>query len=313
MKKNHPAFGIPRFLSALLTAVFLTVSPAGAESLFSLLATSTPAPDATPVPALSPEPVPVPGGLFDLLATATPGLTAAPMVPADPEQAALPEEFALFGGFGYGSMAAKYADRVVENPEEGTLEWIYEQVSAEDFLAYEAFLREKGCAAETLSAGTRTTVSCLVTHGQALVAFLLVYQPDVETLTLVPVPYPGPDAESPASGSPEPGAGNGTGPTLQPEANVCTQCSRGLCKECRGSGFFQCSDCGGFGRCPECRGKREFRSVGYGGVGTAVYTPCGECGGTGRCNACEGKGRVDCPECDHGICKYCGGDYFLEL
>ena len=297
--------GAARILPILLIAASLTVSAAGADSLFDLLATPTPSPAETPGTAPTLVPSASTGNLFDLLATASPSTaasaspapsatpaavpTAAPSPTAAPAQTALPREMDLFGGFGYSSMSGRAADREVINEEAGTKEFIYEQVSGEDFQAYGVFLQQAGCEAQQLSTDQDTALACLVSHRETQLAFLLVYQSDVQTLTLVWAPD-----------------------EAQHSVAVCSECNRGLCKECHGSGFFKCGDCGGLGRCPDCHGRRGISSPGYGGVGTGSFEPCSGCNGTGRCTECEGKGRVECTECDHGVCRTCHGHYVLD-
>jgi len=277
---------------ALLTVLCALAASAGAESLFSLLATATPAPDATPTPE------------------------APDAAPTSEAPAVIPP----FAGLSYGDWAGKEPGRRILNETEGTTKYIYEQVSGEAFGGYTVFLGKQGCEMKPLATDNDSAVSWVVSNSAAESVFLLIYEADAQRLTLErlpdtpetadPSPAAEPDTETPGADDPE--TGDPADPSARTAIPVCPHCNRGLCRDCKGAGFFKCKTCGGLGRCTKCDGKREFRSPGYGGVGTATYTTCDRCGGTGRCDDCDGRGRVECGSCDHGVCRYCQGNYVLD-
>ena len=134
-------------------------------------------------------------------------------------------------------------------------------------------------------------------------AFLLEYRRDEETLTLIGAAEDEDndiEAVFPEETAPE------------KEVTVCSHCVRGHCKTCRGRGVVKCPECLGLGRCRACHGSGGIQTIGWGGVGTSAFIPCAECGGNGRCPGCDGKGRVECTECEHGVCKYCQGNYVIS-
>ena len=285
----------------LFIIISLAIPSASAESLFSLLATSTPVPAVTPGPAVTREPVVYTGGLFDQLATAapiaTPTSAPTPTATSAPAPTAAPKDSALFLGLSYGDYAAKEADRVLENKNEGTLEFIYELVSANDFQGYGVFLESKECQAEKMNTDSETDVSYIVYNIDMEFGFLLVYQSDKQTLTLVYFP----DDEAAADQStPTPTATPKTG-------NVCPSCNKGRCTICNGKGYEECNLCLGLGICGVCFGSPRTYVPGYGIGGT--YVTCKGCNGSGRCTYCSGSGRRTCQWCDHGVCRKCHGDY----
>ena len=284
-----------------LLAFLICVSCAGAESLFSLIATPSPVPTATLLPT---GPAADYGdGMFRLLVTATPAPEASPAPTVYPAKEDMPEEGALFSGLGFCDLMGRKADRITRNDDEGLVECVYERVIEEDLQRYMAFLSDRGCETEQMETDSGEDVSLIVYNIGEGCAFLLEYRRDEETLSLICAADEEADENEivfPKETAPEPGAA------------VCSHCVRGHCKTCRGRGAVKCGECLGLGRCRACHGKRGTRTIGWGGVGTSSFIPCAECGGNGRCAECEGKGRVDCGECEHGVCGYCQGKYVIS-
>lgn len=278
----------------LFIIISLAIPSAGAESLFSLLDTSTPVLAVTPGPAVTREPVVYTGGLFDQLATAAPiaAPTSAPTPTATsaPAPTAAPKDSALFLGLSYGDYAEKEADRTVENQKEGTLEFVYEQVSANDFQGYGVFLESKGCQAEKMNADSETVVSYVIYNPEMDFGFLLIYQSDKQTLTLAYFQIDGDDTAQPT-------------PVPTDIPKVCPDCNQGKCTFCGGRGYNDCKLCHGLRICTVCFGRPQTY------VGWGEYVTCKGCNGSGRCSYCEGTGRQTCQWCDNGICRTCHGDY----
>lgn len=293
-------------LFILFIVISLIIPSAGAESLFSLLATSTPIPAVTPGPAVTREPVVYTGGLFDQLATAipttAPTLTPAPTAAPTPAPTAAPNDSVLFLGLGYGDYAGKEADSTVENQKEGTLEFIYEQVSANDFQGYGVFLESKGCQTEKMNADSETVVSYVIYNSEMDFGFLLIYQSDRQTLSLAYFPMDEDDIDQPPPVSTDI-------PKAVDEARVCPDCNQGRCTICDGRGYNDCKLCLGLGICGVCFGRPRTYIPGYGGVGTGTYVTCKGCNGSGRCAYCGSTGKQTCQWCDNGICRTCHGDY----
>ncbi len=294
----------------LFIALSLALPAARAESLFSLLATPAPAPAATPAPALHRETPIYEGGLFAQLATPAP---AFPLLPS-PEETAAPSSAptaapaadgasALFNGLGYGDLTGKQA-RAVENKSEGTMEYLYDGVAAEDYQRYEAFLRGKDCIFQAMQTNPATAVCNVVYQSATDFGFMMIYETDKQILTLVYFPDTM-DSEETAGQS----TAEAETHTEEKTANVCPWCNQGRCAACHGRGAVKCTACAGLGVCGICHGKRTHYSPGYGGVGTGSYYDCTACGGSGRCYACGGAGRVQCGACDGGVCSACQGDY----
>ena len=286
-----------KFSSVLiLFLVFLLAVPCVcAESLFSLLATATPVPVTTPAPAVTHEPITYEGSLFSQLATGAP--TPAPTPVPAPEQTPAQSALNSFFGLSYGDMAGKEADRAVENEREGTIEFIYEQVSPDEFQQYGVFLDNKGCQAQKMDTDSDAAASYAVYSEEKDFGFLLIYESDKQLLTLVL--FPEIEAETSA---PAPAA------TIAP-ASVCPDCNQGKCTVCNGRGYRDCELCLGLGICGVCFGRPQTYIPGYGGVGTGSYVTCKGCNGSGRCTYCGGTGKTMCQWCDHGICLTCHGDY----
>ncbi len=280
----------------ILFLVFLLAVPcACAESLFSLLATAAPAPVMTPAPVATHEPMAYAGGMFSLLSTGAPTPEPTP-VPA-PEPTPEPSASNLFFGLSYSDMAGKKADRTVENEKEGTTEFIYEQVSPDEFRQYGVFLGNKGCQAEKMNTDSDAAASYAVYCEERNFGFLLIYESDKQLLTLVLFPETEPETPTPMPGV-----------TVAP-AKVCPDCNRGKCTVCDGQGYSDCELCMGLGVCGVCFGRPQTYIPGYGGVGTGSYVICKGCNGSGRCTYCDGTGKKMCQWCDHGICRTCHGDY----
>ena len=279
----------------ILLALLLCVSCAGAESLFSLIATPSPVPAPTPLPAAPAVTAASEGGMFSLLATATPAPGTSPAPTAAPAEEDMPEETALFSGLGFCDLTGRKADRIIRNEQEGTAECVYEQVDEEEFQRYEAFLRNKECGIEQTGTDDGSAVSRTVSPGGEGSPFRLVYQRDEKRLTLIS----GPVDEDEAA-------------PVRHAAQVCPYCSRGACSECRGRGVVTCRECRGRGSCMVCNGERGTWTIGWEGVGSSTFVPCAGCNGSGKCAACGGIGRVDCAECENGACKYCQGHYVIS-
>ena len=289
--------------ACILLALLLCVTCAGAESLFSLIATPSPVPTVAPLPAAPAATAVYEDGMFSLLATATPGPEASPAPSAPAGEEDKPEEEALFSGLGFGDMTGRKADRIERNDKEGSPEYVYERVTEEDFTGYMAFLNDMGCEIEQTEENGGKAVSGFVYNTDADCAFLLEYRRDEETLTLIGAAEDEDndiEAVFPEETAPE------------KEVTVCSHCVRGHCKTCRGRGVVKCPECLGLGRCRACHGSGGIQTIGWGGVGTSAFIPCAECGGNGRCPGCDGKGRVECTECEHGVCKYCQGNYVIS-
>lgn len=309
MKNKRLAAPISLLLSGLM--LLLSAPTAGADSLFSLTATATPQITEKPVPTQTPAQTERGEGLFVLLATAAPSGDAA----SGPGPTALPtskpfdtlDTSGVFRGLGYGDYSGKEAACVSGNAENGTKEFVYEQVTKANYKGYGIYLNLRGCRAEQTEADAENAVACTVYSQENAFSFQVVYQPDRQLLTLIIDPAEAVEGtDGPAAADPA------ETPSATRRANVCPHCNKGYCKKCHGSGFFKCSACGGLGACPTCHGKRQYRIPGYGGVGTATYVTCSHCGGNGKCTECGGRGRIDCSECDNGVCLYCHGVYVLD-
>ena len=284
------------FILFIIFSMILT--SAVAESLFSLLATSTPVPAATPAPTATREPVVYTGGLFAQFTTAVPAaataLAPAPTAAPAPAPTEAPNGSTLFFGLGYGDYAKRPEDKVLENKNEGTLEFIYEQVSDNDFQGYGVFLESRGCQAAEMSADSETVVSYAVYSPEMDFGFLLIYQSDKQTLTLAYFPVDGDDIDQPTPVSTD---------IPKTVEEVCPDCSRGRCTVCGGRGYSDCKLCLGLGICGVCLGRPQTY------VGWGNYVTCKGCSGSGRCTYCGGTGRQTCQWCDNGICRTCHGDY----
>ena len=306
----------------ILFLVFsLAVSGACADSLFSLLPAS--APEETP--AAAHEPAAYEGSLFDQLAgpAEDPVSTPAPLPAETPALISTQEPVpstagtdasARFCGLSFTDLAGRSADRVTDNQREGTVEFIYEQVSQNDFDSYEQFLHGKGCGSRKLQANPETASACLIHCWEPEYDFMVIYEADRCLLTLVCTPETEEAGTVPEhasgetgeagrhAGTPEPGSRTG-----ENAADACPFCHNGRCSTCRGRGVIKCSACAGLGRCKSCHGNRHSYTAGYNGVGSGRYDDCAACGGTGKCGQCEGMGRITCPACDNGVCSACGG------
>jgi len=290
-----------------------------AEGLFSLLQTPTPEPMETPAPVVTLPPAGArvdsgesASGLFDQLETASPE-AAAPDPTATPEPAAADSDesttgadVSCFQGLSYTDMNATEPTRIVNIEGEDTTDYIYEQVSEDDLRRYRTYLEEKGCDFMALQTDSENAIALAVYSTALDFGFMLIYESDKALLELKYIPYEL-EAEPAAEAAPDTGVSALSAEAATP--SVCPHCNKGHCITCYGRGVVKCDNCGGLGRCPDCRGKREFHGIGWGGVGTATYTTCDTCGGSGRCNYCDGYGRVECGDCNRGICLYCGGNY----
>jgi len=215
-------------------------------------------------------------------------------------------DVSCFQGLSYTDMNGTEPTRIMSIEDVNNTDYIYEQVSEDDFKNYRAYLKDSGCLSYNVGSDSENVI-CLGIYSTGLdFGFVLAYDYDKTILELV---YHSNEleAEPAAEAAPDTGVSALSAEAATP--SVCPHCNKGHCITCYGRGVVKCDNCGGLGRCPDCRGKREFHGIGWGGVGTAIYTTCDTCGGSGRCNYCDGYGRVECGDCNRGICLYCGGNY----
>ena len=270
-----------RILFLFLVSLTLVASFAKAGSLFDLAVTPAPEPIVTPASAPTPTPAP----------EITPEPTAAPG-----EETSGPAERGddsdLTQGLAYTDLTGKEPDRIHENTEDNTREYLYEQVTGDDFSWYADRLASKGCQMEKLNADPATAIAWGVVKDEGAFGFMLVYEQDKQLLTLV-------FSHALAGGG-------------KTEGRVCPDCDHGKCTECKGKGSFKCELCGGSGICGVCCGDPYDYITDYGsGIG-GTYVTCAGCHGTMECEYCGGTGRQDCMFCEGGVCETCHGHYRPE-
>ena len=307
----------------LILVICLAFASVNAESLFSLLQTSAPVPQPIPIPTPSQTPKykannEREGSLFDQLITpsCTPQSTEAPATLSVPDSASAsalnvdPEE--CFKGYGYGQITGQKASTTYYK-NDGIVEVVFRDVAQESFDEYDKYLEDSGFYAYPMETESQNTVAYGATNETERLAFMVVYQPDISLLTLVYFPYIDDDAqddsieENTQDISTE--VNTQDAQKTAPKYSVCPNCNKGHCRTCNGRGIVKCGTCAGLGSCRICHGKRGTTTPGYGGVGTSEFVECSYCNGTGRCEDCNGAGRVECGDCDRGICLTCGGNY----
>ena len=77
----------------------------------------------------------------------------------------------------------------------------------------------------------------------------------------------------------------------------CSHCSfiNGICPDCGGKGYVDCTRCPSTGKCGKCYGRGTYVDTSY-GLGVREKT-CYSCNGSGRCTSCSGTGTKDCSYC----------------